>query len=252
MIVTAALNWWNEPIEMLTAAVASVAAVADRIVALDGAYRRYPKATIASDPAQAEAIRSVALDNGIEPLVVKPNRLWAGQIEKRTELMRLASDGSDWTFILDADYVVTADRDRVRRQIESGGFDVYEVPLVTPEGDYATNWHRGQSAMPESWVPLVFRAFPGIRVEDHHWWYSAEKDGERVWLWGGSDRYRSLPHGTLADIRVTHTTNLRFGERVLDNRSWYNDVYRVSAKSGQEDDRDGLDDPIYDIHSMLI
>ena len=42
MIVTAALCWWNELPEDLDRCIRAAALIADRVVALDGAYRRYP------------------------------------------------------------------------------------------------------------------------------------------------------------------------------------------------------------------
>ena len=57
MIVTAALCWYNEPPDELAACVRATATVADRIVAVDGAYRRYPGAKPMSSPAQVKAIQ---------------------------------------------------------------------------------------------------------------------------------------------------------------------------------------------------
>ena len=56
MIVTAALCWWNELPEDLERCVRGVANVADRVVALDGAYRRYPTGTARSSEAEYDEI----------------------------------------------------------------------------------------------------------------------------------------------------------------------------------------------------
>lgn len=246
MIVTAALSWWNEPLETLEAVVSSVATLVDRIVAFDGAYRRYPGATASSAPAQWDMILDTAIRCGIEPRITVPSETWAGQCEKRTALMQEAAQGSDWVLVVDADYVVTADRERVREQLAAADLDVYEVPLVTPTGEYATNWHLGQALTPEAWTPLMFRALPQIMVEEHHWWYSGMKDGRRVWLWGDDERYPRLPHGRLSDITVTHNCALRSHEQVIAARSWYNDVMVVVGATGQEDAVDGLPDPVWE------
>jgi hypothetical protein len=50
MIVTGILAWWDEPPELLDACIRGLGDIADRIVAVDGAYRRYPAATITSPP----------------------------------------------------------------------------------------------------------------------------------------------------------------------------------------------------------
>ena len=109
-IVTASLVWWDEPPETLRECVLGAARVCDRIVAVDGAYRRYPGATGTSPPEQAAAISEAARDAGIECLVVSPDRLWAGQVEKRTHALALAAIGSDWVAVVDADHVIDADR----------------------------------------------------------------------------------------------------------------------------------------------
>lgn len=246
MKVTAALCWWNETVEDLRTAVTSAASVADRVVALDGAYARYPGATVRSGDEQADAIRDAAESAGIEALVVRPDRLWVGQCEKRTALMNLAADGSDWIVILDADYVIDADREHVRDQLAATEYDVLRVPLVTPPGEYATNWHREQAEAGEQWTPLVYRAYPEWLVEERHWWYSAIKDGRRVWMWDGDDRYGRVPHGQLLGYRVEHRSALQSHESILAARAWYNDCDLVTGLTGQEDDIDGLPAPSWD------
>src|SRR5512134_3918183 len=100
MIVTAALAWWDERPEDLVDCVKGMANVADRVIALDGAYRRYPAATITSPADQAEAIASTAADVGLDCLILTPDRLWAGQLEKRTYLVQAAAVQSDWIVVV--------------------------------------------------------------------------------------------------------------------------------------------------------
>ena len=243
MIVTAALCFWNEQPEELARAVSSVASVADRIVALDGAYRRYPGATDRSSDAEVEAIRDAA--GQMDCLVLQLRRLWAGQVEKRSHLLNAAALNSDWLLILDADYVVSADPDTVRRELAATPFDTLAVPLSTPQGEYATNWHR-QQAQGVFMTPLVFRALPGMRVEDRHWWYSGLKGGTRHWLWEGDARYPVVPHGSLSGYSVQHNSALQPHEAQMAARAWYNDVDLITRLTGQEDDVPGLPAPAYD------
>lgn len=249
MRVTAALCWWNEKPDELARAVASVGNVADRVVALDGAYRRYPGATARSSDEEVEAIASAADAAGMDSLVIQPRRLWAGQVEKRSYLLALAALKSDWILILDADYVVTADRQSVLDQLAGTTFDALEVEMTTPPGEYATNWHL-QQAGPPSWHPLVFRALPGMHVEDRHWWYSAVKGDRRVWVWDGDGRYQAQPRGKLLDYRVEHRTTLQSHEATMAARAWYNDCDMVTKLTGQEDDVPGLPEPIFDIERV--
>ena len=161
MIVTAALCLWNERPADLTACIAGAAKIADRVVALDGAYRRYPGATVTSDPRQAKAIRAACEKAGIECLIVTPDRLWAGQIEKRSYLLALATVGSEWIVTLDADHIIDTDREAVRAELYNSTADVVEVPFITPRntkrGDVrsaAGQWHLAQAAAPQMIPPV--------------------------------------------------------------------------------------------------
>src|SRR5690348_3020886 len=115
MIITGALCWWNELPEDLDACVRGLGNIADRVVALDGAYQRYPEATVRSPEAQLDAIRSAAAAVNIECLIIQPDRLWAGQVEKRCHLLAAAGVGSNWIVTVDADHVIHADREEMRR-----------------------------------------------------------------------------------------------------------------------------------------
>ena len=257
MIVTAALSWWNEKPEDLVACVKGMAQVADRVVAVDGAYRRYPNATARSDGSQVEAIRETALANGLDPLIIQPSRTWTGEIEKRSALFALAAAHSDWVIVVDADHIISADRDDVRRDLRFAEVDVFDVPFLTPvsgpvEKKSATNWHK-QQANVETRYPLILRALPGLSVERRHWWYVAYKDGRKVWLSGGDtspdDREvgYAVMHGTLRSrYTVEHRCLMRSEEQMLAARAWYNDRVIVVAKTGQEDSVPDLPEPRYD------
>lgn len=249
MRITAALCWWNELPEELARAVSSVSCVADKVVALDGAYKRYPGGTPRSNEDQVEAIIGAADAAGMDSLVIQPRRLWVGQVEKRSYLLSLAALKSDWILILDADYIITADKSSVIDQLSKTDHDTLEVEMTTPVGEYATNWHK-QQAGPPSWHPLVFRALPGMHVEDRHWWYTAVKDGRRVWIWDGDSRYPTIPRGRLFDYRVEHRTTLQNHEATMAARAWYNDVDMITKLTGQEDDVPGLPEPVYDIERV--
>ena len=248
MIVAAALVWWNERPDDLEACIRGVATVADRIVAVDGAYARYPGATVLSAPEQARRIMETAVEVGIGCEVHAPGRLWAGQVEKRTHAMQRASCGADWVMVVDADWIVSGDREQVRAELAQCAEDVVAVPFRTRKGDrYATKWHRAEEDRP-TLLPQFYRPLPGLRVESHHWWYSAVKDGRRVWMWHGEPTpWPVLPqHALRAPYGVEHLTLLRSEQQVLDSRAFCNDRARVVAWTGQEDDVPGLPRPEYD------
>lgn len=252
MIVTAALVWYDENPEDLEACVRGVAQIADRIVAVDGAYRRYPNAQPASPPEQAEVIRSTAAEVGIEAVVHVPGELWAGQVAKRSFVLAQASIDTDWIAVVDADWVIRAARDAARTELEEyldEDVDVISVSLVTPPGDgaFATNWHRDVAGGMD--VPHIFRALPELKVEKRHWWYSAKKNGRRVWMWHGPWHTKTpiLPwHQLKASYVIEHRFRQRDDRHILANRAFCNDREIVLAKTGQEDDVPGLPPPNFD------
>jgi hypothetical protein len=257
MIVTAALIWYDERSEDLELCVRRCADIADRIVAVDGAYRRFPGAKPRSRREQAATIRRVAREVGLQPVIFTPTELWAGQVAKRSFLLREAARDSDWIAVVDADWVIWTDRDVTRAELEGyldePEIDVVSVPFCTPSGDSpaATGWHRrlAQTCVP---LPHIFRALPGMRVEQLHWWYSALKDGERVWLWHGPDRNRRVvtPQPLRAWYEIEHRTLSRDAKQILANRAFCNDRVMVLERTGQEDDMPGLPPPVFDFDTV--
>lgn len=262
MIITAALCWWNERPEDLIRCVRGIGNIADRIIALDGSYRRYPGATIRSSEAEVEAICTTADELGIECQIVQPDRIWAGQVEKRTELLRLASQNTDWIVTVDTDHVIFCNRREARSEIERRGLndtiDIFDVMYYTPDNPGKPvdeispgKWHLNQRVGGVQ-IPHIWRPLPEMRVERFHWWYSARKDGEPVWLWGGdTDGRRWLTHYPLGtNYEVQHTCLFRTKEQILASRAFLNDREMVVRRTGQEDDQPGLPAPEWDYVSM--
>lgn len=264
MKITAALCWYDEPPQLLVDCVIGLAGVADRIVALDGAYRRFPGAKAESDPEQAAAIASAAATAGMECLILVPDRPWAGQVEKRATLLAAASVGSDWLAVVDADHIVHANAEAARYELAGydASVDVVSVPFFTPKNprrplraSAATNWHA-EMADKSVDIPHFFRALPGLTVEKFHWWYSAYKANERVWLWhndgtGFHDGARVLaPRRIAARYEVEHVSLLRDEAHILANRAFCNDRIKVVALTGQEDDMPGLPAPTWDYDTV--
>lgn len=254
MIVTAALCWWNELPADLEACVRGVANVADRLVAVDGAYRRYPKATIRSSAAQVQAIRATAAEVGIEVDIHQPPRLWYGQVEKRTYAFQEAAKGSDWVIPLDADHVIHADRFMARAGLAAmpGDTNAVGVEFYTPDNEdvefekkMATYWHAG-SAGKTIQMAQILRAIPGTVVRDRHWIYVAERNGKRVeMLYGGTfDRMLGVPY------LVEHRSLFRTEEQILAGRAFCNDRELVKKLTGQEDDQPGLPAPVWDFETI--
>lgn len=249
MIVTAAMSWWDETPDVLRRAVRASAQIADRIVALDGAYRRFPGGTPASPPEQAQAICEAAEEVGLDCLVLSPSRLWAGENEKRTYLYQMAAIGSDWIAVVDADHIVVCDRETARATIASRpDVNVWSVDFHTPpnpdrpmELSAAGPWHAKSSGIVIPFAHLL-RALPDIRCERFHWWHSALLGTERVWMQYGGNDYavpdgrRVLPHEHLDGYRVDHVTLFKDADRVQINRSFYDETAKLVKATGQEDD----------------
>lgn len=266
MKLTAALCWYDEKVEDLEACVKGAANVADHFLAVDGAYRRYPNAKPSSPPEQAEAIRAACKSAGMTCEIWTPEDLWAGQVEKRSALLELASARNpNWIALLDADHIIHTDRlwarGTLNTLVENPDIDVLAVSYLTPANDSrpieqsaATNWHTSLSGT-RTYVPHILRVLPKMRVERFHWWYSAEKLGERVWLWGEGDQAdgaRSLQWFYIDPERYTveHRCLERDERHVLENRAFCNDRVKVVAATGQEDDVPGLPAPEFDYESM--
>lgn len=253
LIVTAALIWWNERPEDLERCVRGMATIADRLVAVDGAYARYPDATVRSPKAQENAIRRTAEKVGIDAEVIIPDELWVGQVAKRSYALAEASKDSDWVAVTDTDWVITGDRDKARAELEATAYDVVTVPFYTPPGDgeIASGWHI---AIRDSMVylPHLFRSLPEMAVERYHWHFSAKKGNHHVWLWGLPSQGRAvLPHYKLeAPYLINHMTLSRTEKQVRASRAFINDRIMVVALTDQEDDMPELPRPEFDFDTI--
>lgn len=253
MIITGALPWWNELPEDLAACIRGLGNVVDRVIAVDGSYARYPEATARSSQAEVDAIEQTAKEIGLECLIIQPSKVWAGQIEKRTYLLAMASVKSDWICTVDADHVIHAERAAVRLALENSTADVIEVPYFTPPNpersmrDSAVGyWHEEQVGVRVN-IPHLYRSLPGMRIENRHWCYSGIKDGRRVWLWGDDPSYPILPHqGLGVPYEVEHRCLMRTSHQIRLSRGFVNDREMVVRLTGQEDDIIGLPPPVFD------
>jgi hypothetical protein len=249
--VTAALCWWNELPEDLEACVRGIALIADKVVAADGAYRRYPGATVASDPEQR-----VAAEVGLECEIIQPRELWAGQVAKRMHLLREAAKDSDWIVPLDADHIIHTARRPARAalaampdKVNSVGVDFFTpIDHSRPrEETIATNWH-GDLAGETLRIAQIVRAFDDYRVVCFHWNYVA--------VLGNHDGYIQIPWGGKADAQmpvpyvVEHRSLYRTTKQIMDGRAFCNDREIVKLLTGQEDDQPGLPPPKYDISTI--
>lgn len=246
MIVTAALCYYDDDLELLDRCLRSLPVVADKVVVVDGRYGRYmPGASPTSPRAHHAFIRDTCRELALPLILDVPSKPWAGQVEKRSHLLALAAKGTDWIVGADADHVLHGVRQSVREELaaveveDTVDVDFWTTPnLARPLRESAAgDWHAnlaGQRAK----VSAFWRALPGLRVEERHWWYTALKGEQRVWLWGGDGegRYpRAKVHTLYAPFYVEHLCLFRQPKHIVANREFCEDRERVLRETGNED-----------------
>jgi len=197
MIVSAMLNWYDEPPELLRQAVRGAATFADRIVAADGAYSLVGDGSPASPIAQVEAIRSAAFTFGMTVEFLEP-QVYEGQVAKRTACLQVAKEGSDWVLPLDADWLIEGDGPAIRTELEemhANGYEQVAVRFYQPENpeldmdELALNvWHVNEAGLERS-TPFIYRSMPEMRYDTNHWsLVCRSEDGREVGLFGATLR----------------------------------------------------------------
>ena len=232
MVVTAMLNWYDEPVELLREAIAGAAIICDRIVAADGAYALVQDKRPLSPPSQRKAIEAEAASRR-QLVQFVTGRIYEGQVHKRNITLQWAKNNSDWVMVLDADWRIHGEREPIRAELErylAEGIQQVLVNFATPddpsrgwEEKAANVWHVQQA---NQWfqLPFIYRVFPLMRYEKNHWsLYAEDEHGARFGLFG----LRGL-HGTemskqttlKAEHMVEHRCLFRKPKQIQRNRSY--------------------------------
>lgn len=215
MKIIGLLNWYEEDPAWLAECVASAARLCDHLIAVDGPYARFPGALRKpfSGTEQADVILRTAAGAGMGCTIHQSRQpwwggKWGGEVEKRDFMFKLGASFAtpeDWFFRIDADEVLTHIPIGVRDLLEHSPYHVAEVTLWEREA----SGHIGElvDTVNDYQQPFrcLFRALPGIRIEQTHYTVTAEVDGERKTLNG----LRQIPAETLWDMRLEHRTHLR-------------------------------------------
>jgi len=245
MRVNAIVCWYDEPLHQLEDCIRGLPTVADKVVAVDGRYARYDGPTAASHPEQAELIRDVAAEVGLDCDIYIPEEPFAGQVSKRSFSVEHGVQGCDWWMVADADHIWSGPRDKIRAELKRtpATVDGLTVKMFTPANpdrpiaeSAAGKWHADHA---NKWLSpqRIFRAYDNVRVERYHWWYSAEKDGKRIWLWGGDHRRpQARMREMSAPMVVEHRCLFREPLQIERNREFCEDRIAIVAETGQEDD----------------
>lgn len=210
------LSWYEEPAAWLAECVASVARLADHLVAVDGPYGLFPGAAARpfSGTDQAETIARTAAGAGMGCTIHTPRRpWWGGEVEKRDFMFRLAStfaEPGDWLAVVDADEVVTDVPADLAKRLAAAERDVAEVTI----------WERGDVGG-EDLYRRLFRALPGIGVQQAHYVVTAPgENGTRV-LCGHDGTHQIEPAESLWDVRIEHRSNQRSPVRQAMKAQYY-------------------------------
>lgn len=210
MRVTGLLSFYDEDPGWLAECVASASKLCDHLIAVDGPYGHFPGALSkpASGADQIAAITHTAAGLGMGVSVHQPRMPWfgewGGEVAKRDFMFKLGmtfAEPGDWFFRVDADEFLTEVPDDTKHRLAESKHDVAEVILWERESSYDIDM-GGDSQHP---LRCLFRAIPGIRIEQAHFIVTAPINGQRTFLSG--------PHGVSAeplwDVRLEHRTRMR-------------------------------------------
>lgn len=244
MKIIALLSWYQEPPSWLSATVASLAGIADHLVAVDGAYALVASSLAAprSGREQVEAIAATAAGCGLGYTIHTRSDPWYGnEIEKRSFLFAagaLVAAGEDWYLVIDGDETVARAPGDLRAQLATLRNDVAHVDYFERSADPPP---PGQPS-PHRYLPLqdagsarrFFRALPGLTVEGNHYTYRA---GDGRYLWGNPDQVELAPADRIRCFALEHWHRFRQPAR----QKLATDYYHVRDQLGVETPQQALD-----------
>lgn len=227
--IAALLSFYDESPLWLTATVASLAGVVDRIVACDGAYSLYPQARASSPVEQHQALVETAAACRIPLTLHVPTDPWQGnEVEKRNATVQLAraagcNDGW-WLMVVDADMVVIRASGGLHHALAKTTHDVAEV-CVTHRDDPHQNEQVAQAARTGMWQTrseqpyrLLYRSTDSLRYEGSH--YIVRNDSG--FLWGNTSTQDMLPAADVTmELEFDHRSRLRDMERRTQQEAYY-------------------------------
>lgn len=209
MKIVGLLCWYEEDPAWLAECVASAARLCDHLIAVDGPYAMFPGALRKpfSGSDQVDAIARTAYGAGMGVTIhTRREPWWGGEVEKRDFMFRLAetyTSREDWLLRIDADEVLTQIPPDSRQILADSPLDVAEVTI----------WERDPAGDGEHPFRCLFRALPGLRIEQAHYIVTAVDGGRRKVLRGNTDLHGEEPAEALWDVRLEHRTRQRPADR---------------------------------------
>lgn len=215
MKVVGLLSWYEESPTWLAECVASAARLCDHLIAVDGPYAMFPGALRKpfSGTEQADAILRTAAGAGIGCTIHASRQpWWGGEVEKRDFMFKLGATFTtpqDWYLRIDADEVLTQVPPDARQTLTETDLNVAEVTIWEREASAAVAELVDTSTDYESPFRCLFRALPGIGIEQAHYIVTAVHDGQRKVLRGNDIYHTQEPAEQLLNVRLEHRTHQR-------------------------------------------
>lgn len=233
MRIIGLLSWYEEHPSWLAECVASAARLCDHLVAVDGPYALFPGSTRkpASGSEQPEVIMRTAAGAGMGCTVHVPRRpWWGGEVEKRDFMFRLgmtfAEPGKDWFLRIDADEVLSHVPADARNRLAATGMDVADVTLFEREAQQKISDLAASDPDYRAPLRVLFRALPGIGVEQAHYVVTAVAESGRRVLCGNWFVHHLEPAEHLLDAVLEHRTQQRTESRKRQKATYHPHIGR--------------------------
>jgi len=216
--VVSLLSWYEEHPSWLVECVASAARLCDHIIAVDGPYATFPGALRRpySSTDQADAILRTAAGAGIGCTIHASRQPWfGGEVQKRDFMFRLGetfTTPEDWYLRIDADEILTSVPPGTRETLADSDLDVAEVSIWERPSFQAENLTdmSGSNGIP---FRCLFRALPGIGIEQTHYLVTVPTGGIPRVLVGDGVVHKQEPAEDLSDVILEHRTQQRSATR---------------------------------------
>lgn len=224
--IVAMLNFFDEdPSWVLNAIDTAASSGATMIVAVDGAYSRFPQGRARSQVRTTEAVRAICETRQLGLLLYQPREVWKGdEVAKRKVMLELAlaiTKPRDWLMILDADYRWQSDID-LRLKLEETIYDIAQVDFTdVTNADGTPVWQPAN---------LLMRARRGLHMKQNHYTYYLPYGA------GGFDVLDRSNRPNVCylrnDVRVRHLVHQRDPQRRAQQVAYY-----------ERRDREGTEQP---------